>query len=91
MSVLSCMSNLEKILERNLVELENIILWKTLEQNPWLSSFCVLELLVVAARGKADAKDSNFEFNKIIVLNIGDAAFYLCLKRTDPNHKCFHL
>ena len=51
----------------------------------------MLELLVVAARGKAHAKDSNFEFNKIIVLNIGDAAFYLCLKRTDPNHKCFHL
>ena len=51
------MSNLEKILERKLVELENIMLWKTREQNPWFSSFSVLELLVVAARGKADAKD----------------------------------
>ena len=28
-----CMLNLEKILERNLVELENIIIWKTHEQN----------------------------------------------------------
>ena len=87
-----CMWRLEKILERNLVEIENIILWKTPEQNPWLLPFSVFELVVVVARGSGDAKNSNFEFSKIRVLNIGDTAPYLYLKSvSDANHKCFHL
>ena len=73
-----CMLNLEKILEKNLVELENIIIWKTLEQNSWFFSFSVFELVLVTACGRADAR--NFEFNEIRVLNIGNTASYLCLK-----------
>ena len=73
-----CMLNLEKMLEKNLVELENIIIWKTLEQNSWFFSFSVFELVLVTACGRADAR--NFEFNEIRVLNIGNTASYLCLK-----------
>ena len=72
------MLNLEKILERNLVELENIIIWKTLEQILNFLFFFVFELVVVAACGRANAR--NFEFNEIRVLNIGSTASYLCLK-----------
>ena len=42
--------------------LENVIIWKTLEQS-------LVVLVVLAACGKADAK--HFQFNEIRVLNIG--------------------
>ena len=57
-----CMLNLEKILGRNLVGLENVIIWKTLEQS-------LVVLVVLAACGKPDER--NFQFNEIRVLNIG--------------------
>ena len=84
-----CILNLEKILERNLVELENIIIWKTLEQNSWFFSFSVFELVLVTACGRADAR--NFEFNEIRVLNIGSTTSYLRLKSNNPNLKCSYL
>ena len=70
------MLNLEKILGRNLVGLENVIIWKTLEQS-------LVVLVVLAACGKVDAR--NFEFNEIRVLNIDSPTSYLRLKGNNPN------
>ena len=77
-----CMLNLEKMLGRNLVGLENVIIWKTLEQS-------LVVLVVLAACGKVDAR--NFEFNEIRVLNIDSPTSYLRLKGNNPNLKCSHL
>ena len=62
--------------------LENVIIWKTLEQS-------LVVLVVLAACGKVDAR--NFEFNEIRVLNIDSPTSYLRLKGNNPNLKCSHL